>query len=181
MRRGAARDDPPTVSYPRLVRSLNGRQTASRARRHAPQAASPPTTPGVAVRDELRTLTQRLRAIDRDASDGLGLPPAQATVLRALGERPVRSLAELSRRVRTDPSSASVVVHRLVTAGLVARVSADDDRRRLELTLTAAGRGRLRRQQTLRSDRFGMAVATLDDRQVAALLDALTALNRALD
>lgn len=60
-------------------------------------------------------------------------------VLHELGKAPALSLNELAERTRTDQSSVSVVVTRLVDAGLVARERSSHDGRRLELTLTAAG------------------------------------------
>jgi DNA-binding MarR family transcriptional regulator len=140
-----------------------------------------PTAPLPALLDALRAIGRELRLAERDAMDRLGLPPAQAHVLRHLGERPARSLTEMAERTHTDPSSASVVVRRLVERGLVARRPAAGDRRRTELALTAAGRALLRRLPASAADRLAAAVTALGDRQTASLARGLRALARALD
>jgi DNA-binding MarR family transcriptional regulator len=92
------------------------------------------------ILDALRRLVQILRLSDRAAQNATGLSAAQLFVLSELGRSPALSLRELSIRARTDQSSVSVVVARLAEAGLVVRERARDDARRLELTLTSAGR-----------------------------------------
>jgi len=130
--------------------------------------------------DALHALQRELRLIEGREVAGVGLPPAQARVLQALGRQPAGSLAELAGRTHTDPSSASVVVQRLVDAGLVARVPARDDRRRTELSLTAAGRGRLRRAQATNGQRLHDAFGRLGERRTALLAETLQTLAAAL-
>jgi DNA-binding MarR family transcriptional regulator len=134
-----------------------------------------------ALIDALRAITRELRLVERDAEHRLGLPPAQAHVLRHLGRRAASSLAELADRTHTDPSSASVVVQRLVERGLVVRTPAADDRRRTELTLTPSGRALLRRRPASASDRLETAVASLGDQRTTSLARGLSALARALN
>ncbi len=88
----------------------------------------------------LRRLVRALRLADRAAESRLGLSAAQVFVLERLAEGPVGSMAELASRTLTDASSVSVVVHRLVERGLVVRVPATDDARRMTLRLSAAGK-----------------------------------------
>jgi DNA-binding MarR family transcriptional regulator len=121
------------------------------------------------VLDALRAVRRELRLAERAATDGLGLPPAQARVLRVLGERPARSLGELAERTHTGASSASVVVQRLVDEGLVARTPAADDRRRTALALTTAGRGRPRRVPASTEARLREALGVLGHRQAVSL------------
>jgi DNA-binding MarR family transcriptional regulator len=147
-------------------------------RRSAPQsAAAAPVhpSPTAPLLDALRALRRELRVLERDTGDVVGLPPAQAQVLRSLAESPAPSLAALAERMHTDPSSASVVVQRLVEAGLVARTPAPYDRRRTELALTTAGRTRLRRRPGA-EERLAEAVAQLGQQRSAALARELTAL-----
>ena len=133
-----------------------------------------------ALLDALRAVTRELRVAERDAEQRVGLPPAQVHTLRQLGQAPVASLAELARRTHTDPSSASVVVQRLVERGLVARTPAADDRRRIELAPTAAGRAILRRLPGHTSERIEEAVAALGEQRAALLARRLEDLARAL-
>jgi DNA-binding MarR family transcriptional regulator len=73
----------------------------------------------------------------------LGLTPSQAEVLRILGDHAPLTLSGLGALLVCESgTNPSRLVDRLVEAGLVARVNSLDDRRRVELTLTPAGRER---------------------------------------
>lgn len=95
------------------------------------------------ILDSVRRLVRLLRLSDRAAQSEVGLSAAQLFVLHELGKTPELSLNELAERTRTDQSSVSVVVTRLVDAGLIERRRAEEDARRLVLTLTKAGRAAL--------------------------------------
>lgn len=92
-----------------------------------------------ATLNALRRIVRYLRLADRDAEVACGVSAAQLFVLNTLADAPSLSLAELAGRTLTDQSSVSTVVARLVARRLVSRKPARDDRRRAELTLTAAG------------------------------------------
>jgi DNA-binding MarR family transcriptional regulator len=102
-------------------------------------------TDGQRVLDAVRRLVRVLRLGDRAAQQRAGVSAAQLFVLSELGKTPHMSLGELARRTRTDQSSVSTVVARLAESGLVVRERADDDARRLTLTLTRAGRAALQK------------------------------------
>jgi DNA-binding MarR family transcriptional regulator len=95
------------------------------------------------ILDSIRRLVRLLRLADRAAQSAVGLSGAQLFVLQELGKTPALSLGALAERTRTDQSSVSVVVTRLVEAGLVSRDRDDRDARRLVLTLTRSGRALL--------------------------------------
>lgn len=76
----------------------------------------------------------------RAAQGELGISGAQLFVLQELEKTPAMSLSELARKTRTDQSSVSVVVSRLVEGGFVMRERDARDARRLVLTLTKSGR-----------------------------------------
>ncbi|MEO8094486.1 MAG: MarR family transcriptional regulator [Pseudolysinimonas sp.] len=81
----------------------------------------------------------------RFASDlkPLGLTPAQSEVLRILGERSPLTLTELGEMLVCESgTNPSRLVDKLVDHGLVLRVTDESDRRRVTLTLSAAGRSR---------------------------------------
>lgn len=92
-----------------------------------------------AVRSIVRALRINTRAIEQR----MGISLAQLFVLQQLAQHPADSLNELAERTATHQSSVSVVVRRLVDAGLVTRTAAADDRRRVQIALTEAGRARL--------------------------------------
>lgn len=71
----------------------------------------------------------------------LGLTPAQSEVLRILGERAPLTLTELGGMLVCESgTNPSRLVDKLVDGGLVLRVTDESDRRRVTLTLSAAGR-----------------------------------------
>ncbi len=98
-----------------------------------------------AVMDHLRRIVQALRISAGAAEKEAGVSGAQLFVLRSLDESSASSLRELASRTATDQSSVSVVVSRLVDRGLVRRVASKADARRIEISLTGAGRKRVRR------------------------------------
>jgi MarR family transcriptional regulator, lower aerobic nicotinate degradation pathway regulator len=97
------------------------------------------------ILDGLRRITSQLRRADRQAEQRLGISGAQLFTLEQLGRSPAQSINQLAELTRTHQSSVSVVVRRLVERGLAARRQADDDARRVELRITAAGQALLRR------------------------------------
>ncbi len=92
------------------------------------------------ILDAVRKLVRLLRLADRAAQRDVGLSGAQLFVLHELGRTPSLSLNELALRTCTDQSSVSVVVTRLVDAGLVLRDRDPRDARRLVLNLSRPGR-----------------------------------------
>lgn len=97
------------------------------------------------ILDSVRRLVRYLRLHDRAAQSQVGLSGAQLFVMRELGRTPSLSLSQLAQRTLTDQSSVSVVVTRLVDAGLVSRDRDTHDARRLVLNLTKNGRAVLQR------------------------------------
>jgi DNA-binding MarR family transcriptional regulator len=90
-----------------------------------------------AQREGNRRLTAELKP--------LSLTPAQAEVLRILGENPALTLTGVGQMLVCDSgTNPSRIVDRLVDAGLVDRTTAVKDRRQIRLTLTAAGKDRER-------------------------------------
>jgi DNA-binding MarR family transcriptional regulator len=133
------------------------------------------------ILDALRSIVRELRLASREAEQRVGVHGAQLHALRQLGDSPATSLTELAERTHTDISSVSVVVSRLVEQGLVARKSADDDRRRLSLGLTARGRALLRRAPETGTSRLLRAATHLSDREVHALATGLSKLVDGMD
>jgi MarR family transcriptional regulator, lower aerobic nicotinate degradation pathway regulator len=107
-----------------------------------------------AVLDSIRRIVRALRESSRAAERSVGLGGAQLFVLQRLAGAPPLSINELAERTLTHQSSVSVVVSRLVEAGLVTRARATTDGRRVEITLTAAGRAVLARAPAAAQDRL---------------------------
>ena len=131
-----------------------------------------------AILDGIRHVVRVLRTSARAAEARTGVSAAQLFALLRLAQAPKLSLGALADHTLTHPSSVSVVASRLVARGLVARRRARDDARRIELTVTPAGRRVLRRTPVLAQDRLVTAIGTLrpgDRRALARGLRALLA------
>ena len=127
------------------------------------------------ILNSIRQLVRALRLFDREAQSRHGISAAQMFVLHTLSEEEALSLNELSERTATDQSSASVVVQRLVEAGLVTRTQNARDRRHVELRLTPRGRTVIRRspppaQQKILAAVEGMSAR--DRKTIAKLLES---------
>jgi DNA-binding MarR family transcriptional regulator len=128
------------------------------------------------ILDDLRRIVRVLRESSRAAEQELGVSGAQLFVLRTLATAPGSSLNELAARTRTHQSTVSVVVKRLVAAGLVRRRAAPDDGRSLQLQLTASGSRLLERAPLAAQDRLISGIDRLagaERRKLASSLHAL--------
>ncbi len=123
---------------------------------------------GLAI-DAFRAIVQALRTTGRDAERRAGVSSAQLFALHQLSDRGGASINELAARTFTHQSSVSVVVRRLAERGLVVRETARDDRRRVRLRLTAAGRALLRRAPEPIQQRLIEAIAALPPQRRALL------------
>lgn len=112
--------------------------------------------------------------------DELGLTYPQYLVLNALGEADGSTIGGLAARLDLESSTITPLVKRLESAGLVARRRSDEDERRVEVNMTAAGRDLLERSMCLGDllmERSGMGGAALEalNKQVQALREAVAA------
>jgi DNA-binding MarR family transcriptional regulator len=132
------------------------------------------------ILDAIRRLVQHLRIADRAAQGELGITGAQLFVLAELGKTPELSLNDLTARTHTDQSSVSVVVSRLVDAGLVTRNRDTRDARRLALNLTPSGRAVLQRAPAVPQEQIIALVERLPTDELKRFADSFTALVDAL-
>lgn len=72
--------------------------------------------------------------------EALGLTYPQYLAMLVLWERDGLMVSELGERLFLDSGTLTPLLKRLEAAGLVARIRAVDDERRVHVTLTAAGR-----------------------------------------
>src|SRR3954452_17669148 len=130
------------------------------------------------VLDSVRRIVRALRVSSRAAERDVGISAAQLFVLTRLDGAPAMSLNELAERTLPHQSSASVVVAKLVRRGLVMRTQSGEDRRRMELSLTSAGRALLRRSPAAAQDQLLSALQRMpsgDRETLARLLQAFVA------
>jgi DNA-binding MarR family transcriptional regulator len=114
-----------------------------------------------AVLDGIRHIVRTLREGSRVAERAVGVSAAQLFVLQRLAGAQSLSVNELAARTHTHQSSVSVVVQKLARRGLVARERAPADARRLEVSLTEAGRAMLDRAPAATQDRLIAALALM--------------------
>ncbi len=88
----------------------------------------------------LRRIVRAMRVGDAGAEASVGISSAQLFALRAIDAEPDGSLRDLAERTLTSQSTVSEVVSRLAARGLITRVTAADDARRIELRVSARGR-----------------------------------------
>lgn len=121
----------------------------------------------------LVTAARNVVAIYRPILQPLGLTHPQYLVMLALWERAPRTLNDLAADLALEPATASPLVKRLEADGLIGRQRSTEDERRLEITLTDAGRAL--RERALDVPRQVMAAVHLDMTEISALRDGLSA------
>lgn len=129
-----------------------------------------------AILNALRRIVRVLRESSRHAEKVGGVSGAQMFVMHSLQASGPMTITALARVTMTHQSSVSVIVQRLVDRGLVTRGVSDDDRRRREVALTAAGRRLLTRAPDAGQSRLIAGLAKLAPRargELAAQLEAL--------
>ncbi|HEX9043179.1 MAG TPA: MarR family transcriptional regulator [Trebonia sp.] len=129
-------------------------------------------------------LRRALRRGARVADPGNTLAVAQLELLGALAEHPGARPGQLARLLNMRPNTVTTIVNALTAKRLVARVTASDDRRAVELTVTEAGQQAVLAWQATNAAVLHLALSTLPARQqraLAAAVPALDALARAVD
>jgi MarR family transcriptional regulator, lower aerobic nicotinate degradation pathway regulator len=133
---------------------------------------------GVVALNAIRNLVRMLGDSARTAQGRTGITGAQLFVVRVLAAHPAGlSINELGARTMTHQSSVSVVVSRLVAAGVAVRAASSEDRRRQIVTLTRRGRGLHRTAPAVAQERLIDAVCALSKphrRTLATCLARLT-------
>jgi DNA-binding MarR family transcriptional regulator len=132
------------------------------------------------ILDALRLVVRDLRVSARHAERVAGISGAQLFVLQILADVPASSVGDLTTRTMTDQSSVSVVVQRLIERKLVVRRQSADDRRRVELSVTALGRRMLARCPEPTQARLIDALQHLAPDELSALAAGMSALARAM-
>jgi DNA-binding MarR family transcriptional regulator len=124
----------------------------------------------LAVKAAQRELEQRMN----DAVRPLGITAAQADAIVVIARAGPLSLKQLGDLLIAESGHPSRLVDRLVEAGLVERRAAEEDRRRIELSLTAKGRRLEARIQEAREGVVALARELFGDRDITPALDLLT-------
>lgn len=149
--------------------------------RSSPHPTAPAQAGALAeqVFDALPALMDALRrTMRRHVAEGLSVP--QFRCLNFVAKRPGRSLGDLADLLGVTPPTASAMTDRLVRAGWLRAEPDAADRRRLQLSLTPAGRALLERiEGDARADLAG-ALAQRSAAELRAIEAGLGALMRSL-
>jgi DNA-binding MarR family transcriptional regulator len=133
------------------------------------------------IAETLRPALLRLARNLRRETEALGVTSHQVTLLWLVRSRPGLSLRELASEEGISAPSLSGHVDRLEAAGLLTRVRASDDRRRVGLELTPEGRALLKRVRARRTTWLAARLALLSDDERARIDAALPALSALLE
>jgi len=134
----------------------------------------------ITVANALRPILLRLARELRQETEELGVTTRQVTLLWLIRGHPGLSLRELAAEERISPPALSGHVDRLVKAGLVERVRDEGDRRRVGLTLTAAGGAVLKRVRARRTTWLADRLRGLEPDEIQAIERALLPLGKLL-
>jgi DNA-binding MarR family transcriptional regulator len=107
---------------------------------------------------------------------GSGLPESQAELLRLVGRHPEISVRHAATELGLAPNTASTLVSRLCTDGLLVRTVDPDDRRVGRLRLTDSAQRVADESRAGRRAALGAVLARLDPDQRRRLQDGLTVL-----
>jgi DNA-binding MarR family transcriptional regulator len=121
----------------------------------------------------VKAIQRELERAMNEAMRPLGLTAAQADALLVIGQAQPLSLKELGELLIAEAGHPSRLVDRLVEADLVERRAAGDDRRRVELSLTARGRRLEKRILAAREDVLALARELVGDRDLGPALELL--------
>ncbi|MEX1078239.1 MAG: MarR family transcriptional regulator [Homoserinimonas sp.] len=120
------------------------------------------------LRFAIQRLARRIRAMQ--ASD---VTETQRTVLFTLHHEGAQTLGSLSAHERVTPPSMNRTVNSLVAAGLVTRITAEDDARKVTVDLSDAGRAFIRETTRRRDAWFTTRLSALPAEQ-RKLLEQVT-------
>ena len=107
---------------------------------------------------------------------GAGLPESQAELLRLVGRQPDISVRQAADELGLAPNTASTLVSRLSSDGLLTRSVDPADRRVGRLRLTASAQRIADESRAARRAALGAALDRLDDGQLYRLHDGLAVL-----
>lgn len=129
----------------------------------------------------LRVLVDALTSSARAVEERTGVTNAQLFLLQTLAADGPLGIGELAARARTQSSTVSIVIGRLVRARLVRKSRGGEDGRRAIVTLTAAGRRLAARAPVAPTARVIAALDALDPREARGLVGGLEILVRGLE
>lgn len=132
----------------------------------------------------IRRIVRRISEHSKHLSAAYGLTVPQLMCLKAIGELEEHAeitVAGVAGAVQLSPATVSRILDRLVKAGLVDRVRSEEDRRRVLLSLTAAGVERYYTLPRPLQEEFVERLMALDPAERSRLLDAVLRINELME
>ena len=129
------------------------------------------------IRLAIQRLARRIRSMQSDDT----VTEGQRSVLFTLSNNGAQTLGSLSERERVTPPSMNRTINALVKAGLVTRVGAEDDGRKVSIDLSATGRTYIADTKRKRDAWFTKQLAGLSPAQRSIVDQAATILREIAD
>jgi DNA-binding MarR family transcriptional regulator len=130
---------------------------------------------------ELRLTIQRLARRIRSMQSDESVTEGQRAVLFALSNDGPQTLSALSAHERVTPPSMNRTINALVKSGLVTRVGAEDDGRKVSIDLSALGRTFIAETKRKRDAWFTKQLAGLTEEQRAVVDQSIAILKDIAD
>ncbi|HET8714508.1 MAG TPA: MarR family transcriptional regulator [Holophagaceae bacterium] len=134
-----------------------------------------------AIFHDIRRIVRALELFSKEVDVKFNLTAPQLWALWELGKDGPLSLKDLSARIQLHPSTVVGVVDRLEAKGLVARKADPEDRRRVRLSLTAAGRALRRKVPHPAQGRLLHALQQMSDKQISSIHTSVATLVKAME
>ncbi len=134
------------------------------------------------INGNLRHLIQLLQTRSKKIRKETGITGPQILAMKTLSESPGISISELARRIYLHPATVVGIVDRLEGRGFVVRKRSKEDRRQVNVRLTAKGKGVLRKAPGAAQDSVrASGLETLPDKKLKRLSFSLAQLVRILE
>ena len=125
------------------------------------------------IRLAIQRLARRIRSMQSDET----VTEGQRSVLFTLSNNGAQTLGSLSEHERVTPPSMNRTINALVKAGLVTRVGAEDDGRKVSIDLSLAGRDYISETKRKRDAWFTKQLESLSPAQ-RSIIDQSAAILR---
>lgn len=129
----------------------------------------------------LLSAERRLRSRDSHRKEAGGLTYAQVRALFVLDAHEESTAGEIAEQARLSPGAVSGMLEELEEQGIVSRVRCADDRRRVLVSLTEAGRKVLGERKGRWTKRWADSMEGVDDRDLEAAAEVMRRIAASLD
>ena len=132
---------------------------------------------------QLRPLLTRLvRKLRKLSPANEELSQSERSVLVLLDQHGHLLSAELAVKEKMTPQSMGQLLHHLSDLGLITRAISDNDKRKINISLSAAGRERIQRTRKERDEWLSKAISSVCTKEEQAVLRAdLSPLSKLVD